>query len=316
MVRESQRPPAIFLLGPTVSGKSELALHLLQRFPLEIVSVDSAQVYRYMDIGTAKPGAGIRRAVPHHLIDIVSPTDAYSAGKFCEDALTSMREISSRQKIPLLVGGTMLYFRALREGLSGLPSAHAKLRAEIDSEAAVRGWPQMHRELAALDADTASRIDRNDSQRIQRALEVCRITGRPFSEMQREQTATTLPYQITALALFPNDRAQLHRRISARFARMLQAGLIDEVRWLRENFALRATLPAMRCVGYRQVWRYLEGEYGLTTLEEKAVAATRQLAKRQLTWLRAMRDVKLFDCFDSNLRDDVARYLQDALKKL
>jgi tRNA dimethylallyltransferase len=313
MAHDHKISPAIFLLGPTASGKSELAVELAQDFPLEIVSVDSAQVYRCMDIGTAKPGVDIRRAVPHHLIDIVWPAHAYSAGQFRQDALKAMHDIASKQKIPLLVGGTMLYFKALREGLSELPSANPELRAKIDSEAAVRGWPEAHRELAALDPDAARRIDPNDSQRIQRALEVCRTTGRPFSEVQRERSAMPLPYRVIALALQPAERAELHRRIASRFSDMLQAGLIEEVRWLRRNFELHASLPAMRCVGYRQVWQYLEGEYDRRALEEKAVAATRQLAKRQLTWLRAMRHVKFFDCFAACVRDKATRYVQQAL---
>lgn len=315
MVDDAPISPAIFLLGPTASGKSELALELAQEFPLEIVSVDSAQVYRYMDIGTAKPGVDIRRAVPHYLIDVVSPAHAYSAGQFRQDALEAMREIASRQKIPLLVGGTMLYFKALREGLSELPSANPELRAKIDSEAALRGWPEMHRELAALDPDAARRIDPNDSQRIQRALEVCRTTGRPFSEVQRERRAMPLPYRAIALALQPAERTELHRRIASRFSDMLQAGLIEEMQWLRRNFELHASLPAMRCVGYRQVWQYLEGEYDRPALEEKAVAATRQLAKRQLTWLRATRNVKFFDCFAAGVRDEATRYVQQALAR-
>jgi tRNA dimethylallyltransferase len=301
-------------MGPTASGKSELALHLAQHFALEIVSVDSAQVYRHMDIGTAKPDAFARATTPHHLIDIVLPTHAYSAGQFRADALKAMQDISSRGNIPLLTGGTMLYFKALREGLSELPNANIELRAEIEAQAAERGWPQLHRELAALDPAAAKRIEPNDSQRIQRALEVCCLTGRAFTDILREQKVARFPYRVIAIALVPHERVRLHERITARFDHMLQSGLIEEVQWLRENFALTASLPSIRCVGYRQVWRYLEGEYDLPSLKEKAIAATRQLAKRQLTWIRAMVDIPRFDCFAPDLEDQVKGYVQKSLK--
>ncbi|MGH8729888.1 MAG: tRNA (adenosine(37)-N6)-dimethylallyltransferase MiaA [Burkholderiales bacterium] len=314
LARSSEKlPPAVFLLGPTASGKSELALDLAQNFSLEIVSVDSAQVYRYMDIGTAKPEASIRSTTPHHLIDLVPPTEAYSAGRFRRDALTVMQEIHARGKAPLLVGGTMLYFKALRDGLSELPEADSKLRAEIDSRAAEQGWGELHRELSALDPIAAEHIQLGDSQRIQRALEVCMLTGRRFSEM-REQ-ATPFPFRAIAIALVPSERAVLHQRAAVRFRSMLQKGLIEEVQWLRANFALTAAMPSMRCIGYRQVWRYLEGEYDQRGLEEKAVAATRQLAKRQLTWIRAMADVRQFDCFSSNLHTQVKQFIELSLSR-
>lgn len=307
-------PPAIFLLGPTAAGKSGLALDLAQNLPLEIVSVDSAQVYRHMDIGTAKPSLSIRAATPHHLVDIVPPDHAYSAGQFRRDALSAMQVISSRGNFPLLAGGTMLYFKVLREGLNELPEADPKLRAEIDSRAAEQGWAQLHRELAGLDPSAAQRIEPNDSQRIQRALEVCLLTGRAFSEILREHKAVRFPYRAVALALVPNVRSQLHQRIATRFTHMLELGLVDEVQWLRENFTLTADMPSMRSVGYRQAWRYLDGEYDLATLAEKAIAATRQLAKRQLTWIRAMRDVRCFDCFAPDLQSQVRRFVLQRLE--
>lgn len=308
-----EKPPAVFLPGPTASGKSELALHLAQHFPFEIVSVDSAQVYRHMDIGTAKPDAEARSAIPHHLIDIVPPTCAYSAGQFRTDALKAMHAISARGNIPLLAGGTMLYFKALREGLNVLPKADPDVRRQIDARAQALGWPRLHQDLAALDPDSARRIAPNDSQRIQRALEVCRLTGRAFSGILRESKTSDMPYRAIEVAIVPADRALLHTRIAARFRTMLQSGLIDEVRWLIENFTLSAAMPSMRCAGYRQVWRYLEGEFDREALEEKAIAATRQLAKRQLTWIRATPKANVFDCFAPDCHEHVRRFVRESL---
>jgi tRNA dimethylallyltransferase len=284
---------AFALLGPTASGKSQLALALADELPIEIVSVDSGQVYRGMDIGTAKPTPDERRRVPHHLIDLVDPTEAYSAGRFRDDAIAAVDGILARGRIPLLVGGTMLYYRALARGLDALPAADPAIRAEILAAAAAQGWPALHGELARVDPVTAARLAPNDSQRIERALEVHRATGRPLSSLQTSAQAA-LPFGVTSFALMPEDRAALHARIAARFDAMLQNGLIEEVRALRRRFALDPGLPSMRCVGYRQVWDHLEGNYDRATLRERSIAATRQLAKRQLTWLRSLPEVEPF----------------------
>jgi tRNA dimethylallyltransferase len=279
-------PSAVYaLLGPTASGKSALALEAAEKVPLEIVSMDSALVYRGMDIGTAKPSAAQRARVPHHLIDLIDPDDAYSAGRWRLDALSKVGEIAGRNKIPLLVGGTMLYYHTLTGGLDALPPANAQVRAEIDAEAARRGWPALHAELARIDARTAQRLAPNDAQRIQRALEVWRLTGRSLSSLQGV-ARQDLPFELKGLALVP-ERTTLHERIAKRFDAMLELGLIDEVRELRQRYRLSAAMPSMRAVGYRQVWEYLEGRYDKEALKEKAVTATRQLAKRQLTWLRS-----------------------------
>jgi tRNA dimethylallyltransferase len=278
---------AYVLLGPTASGKSALALTLAVRFPLEIVSVDSGQVYRGMDIGTAKPSAAERARVPHHLIDIVEPTASYSAGRFREDAIRAVQDILARGRIPLLVGGTMLYYRALALGFDALPVAEPGLRAQLDARAARHGWPALHADLARVDPVSAARLAPNDAQRIQRALEVWELSGRPLSELQKG-APSELPFALRAFAMVPEDRAELHRRIAARFERMLQDGLLEELRALRRKHALHDGLPSMRCVGYRQAWACLEGEYGEAELREKGIAATRQLAKRQLTWLRSL----------------------------
>ena len=287
-------------MGPTASGKTGLAVELAQRFPVEIISVDSALVYRDMDIGTAKPDAEILRIAPHHLINLIAPTGAYSAARFRDDALRLMAEITARGKLPLLVGGTMLYFKALREGLSDMPQADAALREEIERAAQHRGWPAMHAELAQLDPQTAARLQPADAQRIQRALEVVRLTGEPMGKLWEKQRGECLPYRVLPLALVPGDRAVLHQRIADRFAAMLEMGLVDEVRHLREKYPLHANLSSMRCVGYRQAWSYLEGEYGLDELLNRGIFATRQLAKRQLTWLRSM-EVEEVDCLAGDL---------------
>jgi tRNA dimethylallyltransferase len=282
---------AYCLLGPTASGKSRLALELASVHPVEIVSLDSAQVYRGMDVGTAKPSVAERERVPHHLIDIVDPDQRYSAGRFRVDAIDCVNGILSRARIPLLVGGTMLYYRTLLAGLDPLPSASAAIRSEIDREAALRGWPALHRDLARIDPPIAARLSPNDSQRIQRALEVWRITGRPMSSLQSGRAAP-LPFELATFAIVPGDRGELHRRIAGRLDRMLQAGLVDELRGLRERYSLTADSPSMRSVGYRQAWGYLEGEYDAAQMRERALAATRQLAKRQLTWLRSFPGVQ------------------------
>ena len=285
-------------MGPTASGKTRLALDLAHVLPLELVSVDSAQVYRDMNVGTAKPSAAQRAAVPHHLIDIIDPTEAYSAARFREDALRLMREITARRRIPLLVGGTMLYFKVLREGLSDLPESDAKVRADIDAAAAQRGSQALHAELARVDPETATRLKPTDAQRIQRALEIFRISGKPMSQLLKRGKSAALPFRLIELALVPSDRGALHRRIEERFDAMLERGLVEELRALRERYALRPGLPSMRCVGYRQVWQFLEGQIDRDELRNRGIFATRQLAKRQLTWLRATPEIRSFDCLD------------------
>jgi len=273
-------------MGPTASGKTALAFEIAQRFPVDIVSVDSAQVFIDMNIGTAKPDAETLARFPHRLIDLITPEERYSAARFRDDALREMAIITAAGRVPLLVGGTMLYFKALREGLADLPRADAELRADIDAEAAAHGWPALHAELARLDAETAARLAPNDAQRIQRALEVVRVTGRPMAESFARQTAETLPYRTLALALAPSDRAVLHARIAERFDAMIKDGLVAEVEALRAKYRLHGGLPSMRCVGYRQVWAMLEGELPAPDLRDRGIYATRQFAKRQLTWLR------------------------------
>lgn len=281
-------PPWIGLAGPTASGKSAAALAVAEALdrPVEIVSVDSALVYRGMDIGTAKPGAAERAELPHHLIDILDPAQAYSAAQFVHDARALVAQIHSRGALPLLVGGTLLYFKALAEGLDEMPAADPALRQALEEEAAERGWQAMHAELARVDPTTAARLSPNDAQRIQRALEVWRATGRPLSSFhaarQRSPSASG-----TLISLEPNDRAWLHERIAQRFDAMLRAGFVEEVRALRARGDLHAGLPSMRCVGYRQAWEALERDE-LPLLRERGIAATRQLAKRQLTWLRSL----------------------------
>lgn len=300
-------------MGPTASGKTALAVGLVERFPLEIISVDSALVYRGMDIGTAKPDAATLARAPHHLLDIRDPTETYSAAAFCDDARRLMADIAARGRVPLLVGGTMLYFRALLQGLDDLPRADAALRKELEAEAAARGWPALHAELAAVDPATAARLAPNDSQRIGRALEIFRLSGTPMSALL-DRVQSELPYRVLQLALIPSERAVLHQRIAARFDAMLAEGLIDEVDTLRRCYALNADLPSMRAVGYRQAWAYLDGEVDLKDLREQGIAATRQLAKRQLTWLRSWPDVVELDCLADDLgaqaMDLVARHLR------
>ena len=277
---------AYALLGPTASGKSTLALRLAEAQPIEIVSMDSAQVYRGMDIGTAKPGSEERARVPHHLIDLVDPDASYSTGRWRTDALREVAGILARGKIPLIVGGTMLYYRALVAGIDTLPQADPGIRAAIDAEAERRGWPALHAELEKVDPRTAHRIAPRDSQRIQRALEVWRLTGKPLSALQGAGRQE-LPFTLRGFALVPTDREALHARIAERFDAMLAAGLVDEVRGLRKRYKLSPRMPSMRAVGYRQVWEHLDGATDEATMRARAVAATRQLAKRQLTWLRS-----------------------------
>lgn len=308
-------PPAILLMGPTASGKTAVAVAIAEKFPCEIVSVDSAQVYRHMNIGTAKPEAELLRRAPHHLIDIIEPHETYSAARFRDDALILMREITERGRIPLLVGGTMLYFRALVEGLSELPEADPAVRMVIDTMAQETGWPSLHGELTRIDPETAAKLAPNDAQRIQRALEVYYITNKPMSDFHKKPKYVYFPYRPIKIALVPGDREALHGRIAERFEAMLELGLISELRKLRQQYALEITMPSMRCVGYRQVWQYLDGEFGLAGLREKSIAATRQLAKRQLTWLRSMTDVTTFDCLAEDLDLQVLDHLQRELER-
>jgi len=293
-------------MGPTASGKTALAVHLVEHLPLEIISVDSALVYRGMDIGTAKPDAETLARAPHYLLDIRGPAEAYSAAAFCDDARCLMAEIAARGRVPLLVGGTMLYFRALLHGLDDLPKADTALRKEIEADAAERGWPALHAELAQVDPLTASRLAPNDSQRVGRALEIFRLSGLPMST-QLQQKFDGLPYRVLQLALLPSDRAVLHQRIAARFDAMLAVGLIDEVKALRQQHVLNPGLPSMRAVGYRQTWAYLEGEIDLKQLREQGIAATRQLAKRQLTWLRSWSGAVELDCLSEDLHAEALR---------
>lgn len=301
----SALPPAIFLMGPTASGKTAVAVELAQHLPVELISVDSALVYRDMNIGTAKPDAATLAAAPHHLIDIIAPTEVYSAAAFRSDALRLMQDITARGKIPLLVGGTMLYFRALRFGLSDLPQADVEVRAEIEEQAAHMGWPRMHEELARIDPETAARLKPNDSQRIQRALEIFRVSGHPMSALLALQEEYQLPYSVIPLALIPSERKQLHERIATRFADMLRQGLLDELNDLQRKYVLHSDMASMRCVGYRQAWQYHVGEIDKADLLEQGIAATRQLAKRQLTWLRGMPDNIEFDCLATGLSKQV-----------
>ena len=309
-------PPAILLMGPTASGKSAVAIDLIRELPCEIISVDSAQVYRHMDIGTAKPDADTLKAAPHHLIDIIEPDDSYSAARFRDDALTLMREITERGNLPLLVGGTMMYFKTLLEGLSELPEADPAVRMVIDTMAQESGWPALHRQLAAVDPETAARLEPTDSQRVQRALEVYYITNKPMSAFLNKPKYVYFPYTPLKISLVPSDRSGLHDRIASRFVAMLELGLIGELRQLRAEYALDVTMPSMRCVGYRQTWEYLDGKIGLAALREQGVAATRQLAKRQLTWLRAMKGLKEFDCLAEDLSDQVLAHLRQHLPAL
>lgn len=304
MSSPANKPLAVAIMGPTASGKTAAALEIARHLPAEIISVDSALVYRGMDIGTAKPTAEERASAPHHLIDILDPADAYSAAQFRADALRLVDDIVRRGRLPLLVGGTMLYFKALREGLDALPQADPELRARLEQEAAAVGMPAMHARLATLDPVTAARLKPNDAQRIQRALEIIELTGQPMSTLLAKAPKAELPFNLLSLSLEPSDRSALHARIAARFDAMLnmEGGLLQEVQALRARGDLHLGLPSMRCVGYRQAWEYLDGAYDLATLRDKGIAATRQLAKRQLTWLRAMPERIVIDC----LRQDAA----------
>jgi tRNA dimethylallyltransferase len=307
----SARRRAILLMGPTGSGKSDLAMRLAERLPLEIISVDSALVYRGMDIGSAKPSAAMRAQVAHHLIDIRDPAESYSAGEFTRDASHAMQEIWRRGRHPLLVGGTMLYFHALSFGIAELPEADLDVRAAIERQAASSGWAAVHRELERVDPAAAARIHVNDPQRIQRALEVYRLTGETITRLQQKRVSVFADVDVTEFAVAPLERRELHSRIELRFGAMLEAGLLAEVRTLFERSDLSAEHPSMRAVGYRQLWRHLAGQCALDEATRQAIAATRQLAKRQLTWLRRRERAQWFD----SMHPEVARMMIDALSQ-
>ena len=303
------KPRAIAIMGPTASGKTAAALAIAREIPSEIISVDSALVYRGMDIGTAKPSAEELAAVPHHLIDIIEPTEAYSVAQFRDDTLRLVAEIAARGKLPLLVGGTMMYFKGLTEGLDDLPKADQAVRDRIEAEAAQVGWPAMHERLRALDPETAERLKPNDAQRINRALEIIELSGKPMSALLTGRPRLALPFDLVPIALEPSDRSVLHARIATRFDQMLgtsdDSGIVAEVERLRARGDLDPSLPSMRCVGYRQTWDYLDGKIDRSTLRETGIVATRQLAKRQLTWLRAMPDRIVVDCLKSDIADEI-----------
>jgi len=300
-------------MGPTASGKTAVALELARALPCEIVSVDSALVYKGMNVGTAKPDAGTLAQFPHHLVDVIEPHESYSAARFRDDALAAMREIAERGHIPLLVGGTMMYFKALLEGLNELPEADPAIRLVIDTMAQESGWPAVHAKLKALDPATAERLEPTDAQRVQRALEVYYITGKTLGELLQKPRYVYFPYTPIKVALVPGDRAVLHQRIESRFEDMLRRGLVREVEELRETYGLEPAMPSMRCVGYRQAWQHLAGELDLDALRSHGIAATRQLAKRQLTWLRSMPDVSQFDCLQNDLAVRVIDYVRREL---
>ena len=314
-----QNPPAIFLMGPTASGKTALAVELVQRFPMEIISVDSALVYKDMDIGTAKPDAGLLARAPHRLISFLDPAERYSAADFRMDALREMAAITAAGKIPLLVGGTMLYFKVLREGIAELPPADPDIRAQLLAEAGARGWPALHEELQRIDPVAAARIHPNDPQRLQRALEVYRHTGRTLTDWQQQQkvngddswggNADNFPYRAINIAVCPENRAILHERIATRFHEMLKQGLYDEVKALYERGDLNPAMPSIRAVGYRQVWDCLDGKTSYAEMEQRGIIATRQLAKRQITWLRSWKDLHWLDSDDPNLLENVLKIL-------
>lgn len=305
----SHTPVLICLAGPTASGKSAAALALASRWPIELIVMDSATIYRGMDIGTAKPTAEEQARVPHHLLDIRDPAQTYSAAEFARDAAALAQDIRARGRIPLLCGGTMLYYKALREGLNDLPEADPAIRRQLDEEARTRGWPALHAELARVDPATAARLAPNDSQRLQRALEIWRGSGRPMSDWLARPAQAVLPdWRFLTLSLEPSDRSVLHARIAQRYRAMIDAGLLDEVRALHARPDLHPGLPSIRCVGYRQLWDHLDGRISLEQAIEQAIAATRQLAKRQITWLRSLPQRIRVDCLSERAMDAIARH--------
>ncbi|SEI41614.1 tRNA dimethylallyltransferase [Allopseudospirillum japonicum] len=310
------RLPVIALMGPTAAGKTDWAIQLHQEFACDLISVDSALVYSGMDIGTAKPDAATLAKAPHQLIDIRDPAQAYSAAEFREDALVAIANSHAQGRVPVLVGGTMLYFKRLLEGGDNLPSANAEIRAELEAQAAAQGWPALHARLAQVDPVSAQRIHPNDPQRLQRALEVFLITGRALSALWAEQKTPELTFELHSIALIPQERAHLHERIAQRFRLMLQQGLLEEVEGLKARADLHLGLPSMRAVGYRQVWQYLDGAFDYASLQEKGIVATRQLAKRQLTWLRSWPDLQIFHPEQVQQKSAFLQHVQACLREI
>jgi len=308
-VNMSELPPAIFLMGPTASGKTALALELVKHHDCEIISVDSALIYKGMDIGTAKPDAEMLSVAPHRLIDLIDPAESYSAANFREDALAEMADITAKGKVPLLVGGTMMYFKFLRDGAADLPKADDNIRQSLLEDGLSLGWPAMHERLAGIDPESARRLKPMDSQRIQRALEVYLVSGKTLTEHWAEQQTEPLPYHVVNLAVCPSDRARLHERIAERFRMMMRDGFLDEVKSLRARGDLHKNLPSVRCVGYRQAWDYLDGEYDYDEMVERGIIATRQLAKRQITWLRSWADLHWLDTDDPDILRNTLKIL-------
>jgi len=311
MSETDQLPPALFIMGPTASGKTDLAISLMDYLPVELISVDSGQIYRDMNIGTAKPDADTLARAPHRLIDIRDPAERYSAAEFRDDALREMQEITAAGRLPVLVGGTMLYYRALEYGLSPLPAADAELRAKLEAEAKQIGWAGMHAKLLEIDPVAAERIHPNDPQRIQRALEVHALTGSTMTELYKVQDQQVFPYQALKLAITPNERSLLHERIARRFHTMMELGFVDEVEALYQRGDLDLDMPSVRTVGYRQFWHYVSGDCSLTEATDKAIIATRQLAKRQLTWLRGDESIQRYDSLAADLLDQVLKSLRN-----
>ena len=309
----SRKPVVFCLVGPTAAGKTDVAIRLADRYPVDIVSVDSALVYRHMNIGTAKPTAALLNKYPHRLVDICDPWETYSAGRFRQDALNEIDAMLAQGRIPLLVGGTFLYFRALQQGLADLPTADMDLRAAIDARAEQAGWPALHAELRHRDPETADRIKSTDRQRIQRALEVIELTGERLSELQARHPANSAPYEFVQIALLPSDRAVLHERVETRFDAMLEQGFIAEVEDLRDMPDMHSGCTSMRSVGYRQLWSYLDGETGLNEARRQAIVATRRLVKRQLTWLRGEPVQATFDCLEAKVASRVAAFFSQRI---
>lgn len=312
-MRNKDLPPAIFLMGPTASGKTELAVKIAEKLETEIISVDSALVYKEMDIGTAKPSLEERKGIPHHLIDILDPSQAFSTGLFRKSALRIMEDITQRGKVPVLVGGTMLYFNVLFNGLARLPEACPEMRKKLDAELALTGKKVMHARLANVDPESAERIHPNDPQRVQRALEVFELSGKPISQFFREAQQNQIPFRKIKLVVAPEDRARLHEKIAQRFRKMVNAGLVEEVKSLYQRGDLTEKMPAIRAVGYRQVWSFLNGEYDLEMMIEKAIVATRQLAKRQFTWLRRENDALKFISDEKKLSEKVLQSIEHVI---